>query len=118
MFAGIPAGDMVAAHYASMPEIQAYDVALYGGTPEEVPDLWRERNPMTYVDRAVAPVLVIAGEQDRGARSRDRAVGRRVAITRHAGRRAPVSRRAPRELPSISRFGTCSRSSTSSARYV
>ncbi len=64
VFAGIPSGDMVAAHYASMPEIQAYDVALYGGTPEEVPDLYRERNPMTYVDRAVAPVLVIAGEQD------------------------------------------------------
>lgn len=64
VFAGIPAGDMVAAHYASMPEIQAYDVAMYGGTPEEVPDLYRERNPMTYVDGAVAPVLVIAGEQD------------------------------------------------------
>jgi dipeptidyl aminopeptidase/acylaminoacyl peptidase len=64
VFAGIPAGDMVAAHYASMPEIQAYDVAQYGGTPDEVPDLYRERNPMTYVDRAVAPVLVIAGEED------------------------------------------------------
>ena len=64
VFAGIPAGDMVAAHYASMPEIRAYDVAMYGGTPDEVPDLYRERNPMTYVDRAVAPVLVIAGEQD------------------------------------------------------
>jgi dipeptidyl aminopeptidase/acylaminoacyl peptidase len=64
VFAGIPAGDMVAAHYASMPEIRAYDVAMYGGTPDEVPDLYRERNPMTYVDRAVAPVLVIAGEHD------------------------------------------------------
>jgi dipeptidyl aminopeptidase/acylaminoacyl peptidase len=64
VFAGIPAGDMIAAHHASMPEIQAYDVAIYGGTPEEVPDLYRERNPMTYVDRAVAPVLVIAGERD------------------------------------------------------
>lgn len=64
VFAGIPAGDMVAAHYASMPEIQAYDVAMYGGTPDEVPELYAERNPMTYVDRAIAPVLVIAGEQD------------------------------------------------------
>jgi len=64
VFAGIPAGDMVAAHYASMPEIQAYDVAMYGGTPDEVPELYRERNPMTYVGSAVAPVLVIAGEHD------------------------------------------------------
>jgi dipeptidyl aminopeptidase/acylaminoacyl peptidase len=64
VFAGIPAGDLVAAHHAAMPEIKAYDVALYGGTPDEVPDLYRERNPMTYVARAVAPVLVIAGESD------------------------------------------------------
>jgi dipeptidyl aminopeptidase/acylaminoacyl peptidase len=64
VFAGIPSGDMIAAHYASMPEIQAFDVALYGGTPADVPELYRERNPMTYVGRAVAPVLVIAGEED------------------------------------------------------
>ena len=63
-FAGIPSGDFVAAHWASMPEIRAYDVALYGGTPDDVPERYRERNPMTYVDRAVAPVLIIAGEKD------------------------------------------------------
>jgi dipeptidyl aminopeptidase/acylaminoacyl peptidase len=62
--AGIPSGDFVAAHHACMPELRAYDVALYGGTPDELPDLWAERNPMTYVDRVRAPVLVIAGEQD------------------------------------------------------
>lgn len=64
VFAGIPSGDFVAAHYACMPELQAYDVALYGGTPTEVPELYAERNPMSYVDRAKAPVLIIAGEQD------------------------------------------------------
>jgi dipeptidyl aminopeptidase/acylaminoacyl peptidase len=64
VFAGIPAGDFVAAHWASMPFIRAYDIALYGGTPDEVPALYAERNPMTYVDRAKAPVLVIAGEHD------------------------------------------------------
>jgi dipeptidyl aminopeptidase/acylaminoacyl peptidase len=64
VFAGIPSGDFVAAHWASMPEIQAYDVALYGGTPDDVPERYRERNPMTYADRAVAPVLIIAGEED------------------------------------------------------
>jgi len=64
VFAGIPAGDLVAAHWASMPTIQAYDATLYGGDPTEQPDLWRERNPMTYVGRARAPLLVIAGEND------------------------------------------------------
>jgi dienelactone hydrolase len=64
IFAGIPAGDFVAAHWASMPTIRAYDATLYGGDPAELPDLWRERNPMTYVDEARAPLLVIAGEKD------------------------------------------------------
>jgi dipeptidyl aminopeptidase/acylaminoacyl peptidase len=64
VFAGIPSGDFVAAHYACMPEIQAYDVALYGGSPAEMPELYAERNPMTYVDDARAPVLIIAGERD------------------------------------------------------
>lgn len=64
VFAGIPSGDFVAAHWASMPEIRAYDIALYGGTPDDVPERYRERNPMTYVERAVAPVLIIAGEED------------------------------------------------------
>lgn len=64
VFAGIPSGDMVAAHYACMPELRAYDLALYGGSPEELPEMWAERNPMSYVDRVQAPALVIAGEHD------------------------------------------------------
>ena len=64
VFAGIPSGDMVAAHYACMPELRAYDLALYGGSPEELPEMWAERNPMSYVDRVQAPALVIAGEND------------------------------------------------------
>lgn len=96
VFAGIPAGDMVAAHFASMPEIQAYDVALYGGTPEEEPELYAERNPMTYVDDAIAPVLVTAGERDPRLPDRgDHAVGRSVAIARCTDRCASVSGGAP-----------------------
>jgi dipeptidyl aminopeptidase/acylaminoacyl peptidase len=64
VFAGIPSGDLVAAHHACMPEIRAYDLALFGGSPEELPEMWAERNPMTYVDRVRAPVLVIAGDND------------------------------------------------------
>ena len=64
IFAGIPAGDFVAAHWASAPELQAWDDAVYGGSPEQVPDAYRRSDPMTYVDRVRAPVLVIAGEAD------------------------------------------------------
>ncbi|MGH2539509.1 MAG: prolyl oligopeptidase family serine peptidase [Actinomycetota bacterium] len=64
VIAGIPVGDSVAAHYESAPSLQAWDVAVMGGTPMEVPELFRERNPMTYVDRVKAPMLMIAGEHD------------------------------------------------------
>ncbi|MEI8332489.1 MAG: prolyl oligopeptidase family serine peptidase [Chloroflexota bacterium] len=62
--AGIPVGDLVAAHYESAPALQAWDVAIMGGDPMELPGLYHERNPMTYVDRVRAPMLLIAGEHD------------------------------------------------------
>jgi dienelactone hydrolase len=64
VIAGIPVGDLVASHYESAPALQAWDVAVMGGSPMEVPELYRERNPMTYVDRVRAPMLMIAGEHD------------------------------------------------------
>jgi dienelactone hydrolase len=62
--AGIPVGDLVAAHYEAAPALQAWDVAIMGGDPMELPELYHERNPMTYVDRVTAPILLIAGEHD------------------------------------------------------
>ena len=64
IFAGIPAGDFIAAHWASAPELQAWDEAVYGGTPDQVPDAYKRSDPMTYVDAVRAPILVIAGEAD------------------------------------------------------
>ena len=49
--AGIPVGDYVAAHYESAPTLRAWDLATLGGSPMDLPELYRERNPMTYVDR-------------------------------------------------------------------
>jgi dipeptidyl aminopeptidase/acylaminoacyl peptidase len=64
IFAGIPAGDFVAAHWASAPELQAWDDAAYRGSPEEVPESYRQSDPMTYVEHVRSPVLIIAGEND------------------------------------------------------
>ncbi|MEX0983869.1 MAG: prolyl oligopeptidase family serine peptidase [Actinomycetota bacterium] len=64
IFAGIPAGEFVAAHHASAPELQAWDVAVYGGHPEEVPDAYGRSNPMTYVGAVTTPIIVVAGEHD------------------------------------------------------
>ncbi|HUL85049.1 MAG TPA: alpha/beta fold hydrolase [Actinomycetota bacterium] len=64
VFAGIPAGDFVAAHWASAPELQAWDDAVYGGSPNDVPDAYRRSDPMTYAANVTAPVLIIAGKND------------------------------------------------------
>ena len=64
VFAGIPTGDYVDAHEHSSPPLQAWDVAYMGGHPADVPDLYRERDPMTYVEHGKAPVLIIAGRND------------------------------------------------------
>lgn len=62
--AGVPVGDYAAGYEDLSPTLQAYDRALLGGTPSEVPDLMRERSPITYVDRVTAPILFLAGEND------------------------------------------------------
>ena len=62
--AGVPVGDYEAAYDDESPLLQAYDRALFGGPPSDVPELIRERSPITYVDRVTAPLLVLAGEHD------------------------------------------------------
>lgn len=62
--AGVPVGDYEASYDDMSPALQAYDRALLGGTPAEVPDLMRDRNPINFADRVRAPVLIVAGEHD------------------------------------------------------
>ena len=61
---GVPVADYVAAYEDEAPMLQALDRALFGGTPDEVPELFVERNPITYVDAVAAPLLILAGESD------------------------------------------------------
>jgi dipeptidyl aminopeptidase/acylaminoacyl peptidase len=61
---GIPVCDSVMTHEDCSPSQQAYDRAVMGGTPDELPDLYRERSPSTYLDAIRTPVLLIAGEHD------------------------------------------------------
>jgi pimeloyl-ACP methyl ester carboxylesterase len=62
--AGIPVGDYEMSYDDMSPVLQAYDRALLGGTPAEVPDLMRDRNPIYFADDVRAPVLFIIGEND------------------------------------------------------
>lgn len=61
---GIPVGDSIACHEDANPAQQAWDIAMLGGSPEDIPDVYAERSPITYVDRWTEPVLIIAGEHD------------------------------------------------------
>ena len=50
--------DYLAAYEDEMEGLRAYDRALFGGSPEEVPDVYVRSSPLTYVDAVAAPVLV------------------------------------------------------------
>ncbi len=62
--AGVPVADYLAAYADEMEQLRAFDRALFGGSPEQVPQVYRTASPLTYVDRVRAPVLVLAGEND------------------------------------------------------
>jgi dipeptidyl aminopeptidase/acylaminoacyl peptidase len=47
-----------------MEPLRAYDRALFGGSPQDVPEAYRDSSPITYVDLVRAPVLILAGEND------------------------------------------------------
>ncbi|MFC6884963.1 MULTISPECIES: prolyl oligopeptidase family serine peptidase [Actinomadura] len=62
--ASVPVADYVAAYEDEMEGLQAFDRSLFGGSPDDVPDRYRESSPITYVERVKAPVLILAGEND------------------------------------------------------
>jgi dipeptidyl aminopeptidase/acylaminoacyl peptidase len=62
--ASVPVGDYVAAYQDEMEGVKAFDRSLFGGSPEEVPDRYRDSSPITYAGAVRAPVLVMAGEND------------------------------------------------------
>lgn len=61
---GVPVCDLVLCHEDCSPAQQAYDLAIMGGSPDELPEAYAERSPITYVDAVTAPMLLIAGEHD------------------------------------------------------
>jgi dipeptidyl aminopeptidase/acylaminoacyl peptidase len=62
--AAVPVADYLAAYEDEMEPLRAFDRSLFGGSPEEVPEVWRRSSPITYLDAVRAPVLVLAGAND------------------------------------------------------
>jgi dipeptidyl aminopeptidase/acylaminoacyl peptidase len=62
--ATVPVADYAVAYEDESPELQAFDRSLFLGSPEENPDLYTERSPITYVGAVRTPVLILAGDHD------------------------------------------------------
>ena len=62
--AGVPVADFVAAFEDEMEPLKNYDRALFGASPDEDPELYRLRSPITYVENVRVPLMILAGEND------------------------------------------------------
>jgi dipeptidyl aminopeptidase/acylaminoacyl peptidase len=62
--AAVPVADYVAAYEDEMEPLRAFDRSLFGGSPDELPELYARCSPLTYVEAVTAPVLVLAGAND------------------------------------------------------
>ncbi|MFB9836673.1 S9 family peptidase [Actinoallomurus acaciae] len=62
--ADAPVADYEAAYADEMDALKMLDNALFGGSPEQLPELYRERSPLTYVERVKVPLLILAAAND------------------------------------------------------
>lgn len=62
--AGVPVADYPAAYQQEMEPLRAYDRALFGGSPDDVPLKYVDASPLTRVQQVSSPVLVLAGAND------------------------------------------------------
>src|SRR6266540_3802111 len=60
----VPVADYLSAYADESEGLQAFDRSLFGGSPEEKPDLYRERSPITHVEQVRTPVLIMVGDND------------------------------------------------------
>src|SRR5881409_3496496 len=59
-----PPTDYVDEYYADDAHYRTWCTHFFGGTPEEKKELYRDRSPITHLDKLKASVLIIAGEND------------------------------------------------------
>jgi dipeptidyl aminopeptidase/acylaminoacyl peptidase len=60
----VPVADYLAAYADESEALQAFDRSLFGGGPDERPELFVERSPITHAHRVQAPVLLMVGDND------------------------------------------------------
>jgi dipeptidyl aminopeptidase/acylaminoacyl peptidase len=60
----VPVTDWVEDYDLADAAFRYFDVYYFGGTPEEQPDLYRERSPVTFIDALRVPLFIGAGRND------------------------------------------------------
>ena len=56
--------DLVVDYYATRPDLRPYSEEMMGGSPEEVPDRYRERSPINHVANIGGELLIVQGLRD------------------------------------------------------
>jgi dipeptidyl aminopeptidase/acylaminoacyl peptidase len=56
--------DLVVDYYATRPDLRPYSEEMMGGSPEEVPDRYRERSPINFVENIRGRLLIVQGLRD------------------------------------------------------
>jgi len=62
--AGRAIADWAVAYKDSADTLKAFEVSLFGGTPQEKPEQYAASSPITYADSVAAPVLILQGRHD------------------------------------------------------
>lgn len=62
--AEVAIGDWTSAYRDAAPAIRGAMATWFGGTPDQLPELYRDRSPITHLDRLRAPVLIRQGRSD------------------------------------------------------
>ena len=56
--------DLVVDYETTRPDLRPYSEEMMGGSPVQVPDRYRERSPIHFVDRIRGRLLIVQGEND------------------------------------------------------
>lgn len=62
--AGVAVADWSIDYQDAAETLKGYDVAFFGGTPEEKPEAYHRASPIAYVENVRAPVVIIQGRND------------------------------------------------------
>ena len=92
--------------YEDGESLRDYQAALFGGTPDETPELHAEASPVTYVEQLSAPLLIIQGRNDARcpARQMEEYVGRASRLREGRHDRLVRCRARPRRHPDADRL--------------